>query len=102
MAHRRTAVLLALTAAAAALDLKPNASSLAAKYANVRDALQAKLPDPGAKLADALTAPFANKTAGSLYNDVVTSGGLKKCYDVGFQKLLTMGQVVNGEVSEKR
>lgn len=108
---RRAALALLLCATSSALafnlsTLKPNASSFS-KYtalSDVRDALQAKLPDAGAKLAgarDAVEAKFANVSTGNLYTDVVTSGGLKKCYSVGsLNKLLTMGQVVNGEVNE--
>ena len=102
---RALSILLLSVAAASAFNLsalKPNVSSFS-KYTileDARDALQAKLPDAGGKLAaarDAVEAKFVTNKTVNLYTDAVTSGGVKKCVPTGVQKLITMGQVVNGE-----
>lgn len=101
---RALPLLLTSLAAASAFNLsalKPNVSF--SKYTileDTRDALQAKLPDAGGKLAsvrDAVEAKFVTNKTLKLYTDAVTSGGVKKCVPTSVKKLITMGQVVNGE-----
>lgn len=110
--HPMRAVVLAAALAVAAAALPPlnftkvNFTKTTNPKGDVRDVIQAKLPDvvagKVAAVRDALVEPFENKTLPNPYNEIVSSGGLMKCVDVGgYKQLLQMGQLVNGEVRAK-